>query len=68
MTPNNTLQGTRFSDRHGFRHRAVRALERHVEAVEKVLAAVVALRVRALLNDDAPMCSSSRILEDLART
>jgi hypothetical protein len=28
MTPNNTLQGTRFSGRHGFRHRAVRALER----------------------------------------
>jgi len=28
MTPNNTLQGTRFSGRRGFRHRAVRALER----------------------------------------
>jgi len=27
MTPN-TLQGTRFTGRHGFRHRAVRALER----------------------------------------
>lgn len=28
MTPNNTLQGTRLSGRHEFRHRAVRALER----------------------------------------
>ena len=28
MTPNNTLQGTRSSGRHEFRHRAVRALER----------------------------------------
>ena len=28
MTPNNTLQGTRFGGRHGFRHRVVRALER----------------------------------------
>ena len=28
MTLNNTLQGTRSSGRHEFRHRAVRALER----------------------------------------
>jgi len=34
MTPNNTLQGTRFSGRHGFRHRAVRALERERWASE----------------------------------
>ena len=28
MTLNNTLQGTRSSGRHEFRHRAVRAIER----------------------------------------
>ena len=33
MTPNNTLQGTRFSGRHGFRYRAVRALERERRAL-----------------------------------